>query len=93
MKLRNLSRPGFEPPDWRTRVCANHEATAAIDILSPRSDSPRKNERVTRANNAIKALSERMGVSFIDNGPSFKLEDGSVNDGYLAKDGLHLTAA
>ena len=34
-----------------------------------------------------------MGVSFIDNGPSFKLEGGSVNDGYLAKDGIHLTAA
>ena len=64
-----------------------------ISSIPPRNDSPRKNERVTRANNAIKALSERTGVSYIDNGPSFKLEDGSVNDGYLAKDGLHLTVA
>ena len=64
-----------------------------ISSIPPRNDSPMKNKRVTRANNAIKALSERMGVSYIDNGPSFKLEDGSVNDGYLAKDGLHLTVA
>ena len=30
-------------------------------------------------------------VEFVDNSPSFFLRDGSVNDGYLIQDGVHLT--
>ena len=32
-----------------------------------------------------------MGVSFINNVRSFYLQDGTVNDGYLLPDGVHLT--
>ena len=64
-----------------------------IASIPPRSDSPSKNDRVTAANEMLKGLASRMGVTYIDNDPSFKLGDGSINDGYIAKDGLHLTAA
>ncbi len=32
-------------------------------------------------------------VTFIDISPSFRLGDGSINDGYLQPDGSHLTRA
>ena len=76
---------------------AKDRARVARDVCiastPPRSDSPTKNDRVTAANEMLKGLASRMGVTYIDNDPSFKLADGSINDGYIAKDGLHLTAA
>lgn len=36
------------------------------------------------------ALAVEDGAKFIDNEPVFTLKDGSVNDGFLCNDGLHL---
>ena len=32
-------------------------------------------------------------MTFVDNDPAFYLADGSINDGYLTTDGVHLTRA
>ena len=42
-------------------------------------------------NAGLSVLCDELGATFINNDPSFHLQDGSVNDGYLLPDGVHLT--
>lgn len=63
-----------------------------VQVISipPRTDDPLKQERVTSLNAGLCAVAEEAGAKFIDNDPVFKLRDGTPNDGYLSKDGIHL---
>ena len=40
-----------------------------------------------------KVACDDLGAEFVDNDPSFHLQDGTINDGYLLSDGVHLSRA
>ena len=42
-------------------------------------------------NAGLKVRCEELGIDFIDNDPSFHLQDSSLNDGFLLANGIHLT--
>ena len=46
---------------------------------------------IDAVNAGLQGLCEDEDVSFVNNDPSFHLADGSINDGYIMKDGVHLT--
>jgi lysophospholipase L1-like esterase len=73
----------------KTRV---HGASSEVVVSSipPRADDPKNQQNVDLANACIASISERSSVTFINNENTFKLADGSVNDGYLCRDGVHL---
>ena len=60
-----------------------------ISSVCPRLDQV--GELVEPFNVALKVLCEEMMVKYIDHTPSFTLADGRVNDGYLWRNGPHLT--
>ena len=61
-----------------------------VSSVCPRSDEV--NDLVQPFNDALKAVcNDNPNVSFIDNTPSFTLGDGKINDGYIWKNGPHLT--
>jgi len=64
--------------------------TITISSIPPRSDSTNFQDNVSLANACIASVAEEMSVAFINNDPTFTLSDGSINDGYLHADGLHL---
>ena len=47
--------------------------------------------KVESVNAALLELCTTSEVNFINNDPTFRLQDNSINDGYLTLDGLHLT--
>ena len=57
----------------------------------------RKSDDVTQSikdmNAGLCVICADLGVNFIDNDPAFHLQDGSINDGYLLPDGVHLSRA
>jgi lysophospholipase L1-like esterase len=59
--------------------------------LPPRTDKKEYQENVELANACLASLAEKSHVTFVNNDSSFKLADGSANDGYLHHDGLHLS--
>ena len=61
-----------------------------IVSVPPRSDSEDHQENVDMLNTCLELLAQVDGVTFIKNDLTFKLSDGTPNDGYLLKDGLHL---
>ena len=61
-----------------------------MSSIPPRQDNLMYQDNVDVANACIASLAEKSGVTFLNNDPSFTLADGSVNDGYLRRDGLHL---
>ena len=58
--------------------------------IPPRSDSKTYQERVDTLNACLSSIATDDGLTFINNDPTFKLGDGTPNDGYLLNDGLHL---
>ena len=58
--------------------------------IPPRSDSKKYQERVDTVNACLATIAVDDGLTFINNDPTFKLGDGTPNDGYLINDGLHL---
>ena len=46
---------------------------------------------IEAVNAGLVSLCKEKAATFADNTPSFTLSDGSVNDGYLLPDGVHLT--
>ena len=67
-------------------------ADVAVSSIPPRTDCPEHQHRVEAFNAALCVIAGEMDVLFINNDTKFKLSDGSVNDGYLLNDGLHLSA-
>ena len=61
-----------------------------IVSVPPRADEPAKQERVKALNACLCALATETGAKFINNDPDFLLGNGSPNDGYLCRDGVHL---
>ena len=62
-----------------------------IVSIPPRTDSTTKQENVDIMNDCLSTITRDNGVTFINNDLTFKLTDGTPNDGYLQQDGLHLT--
>ena len=65
-------------------------ATIRRNVL-PRMISPDVTEKIAAVNAGIQVTWDAKGVTFADNTSSFYLRDGSINDGYLQQDGVHLT--
>ena len=60
--------------------------------ICPRVTTQEISETIASVNAELVALcEEKEQVTFVDVDPMFKLSDGSLNDGYLAEDGIHLT--
>ena len=58
-----------------------------ISTVLPRS------ERIDALNAGLVEMCTAEGLTLINNEETFKLEDGSINDGYYLDDGTHLTMA
>lgn len=62
----------------------------SLSSIPPRRDQNKFQDNVDIANACLESVADKTNVSFINNENTFKLMDGSINDGYLARDGLHL---
>ena len=71
--------------------------TKAADVrvcaILPRLKSEALCDKIDAVNAGLSSLCEDTGVTFVDTQPSFRLQDGSINDGYFLSDGVHLTRA
>ena len=74
-------------------ACAKSCATESVSVTSicPRPENPIVQDRINQVNIALKTASEKHDFKFIDTNDMFTLKDGSINDGYLLDDGVHLT--
>ena len=64
-----------------------------LSSIPPRMDNPENQDRVVLMNAGICSIASETGCSFSNNDACFSLADGSPNDGYLCRDGLHLNSA
>ena len=63
-----------------------------VSSICPRLKTESTNSTINDVNAGLVAsCSDNDKVHFVDNTPSFMLADGSINDGYLHQDGVHLT--
>jgi len=62
-----------------------------VSSVCPRLKSPEVIDKITAVNAGLQVVCETKGVTFADSTSSFYLQDGSINDGYLLQDGVHLT--
>ena len=75
-------------------VCTKEIASSVcVSSVCPRARSPQVEERIGGLNAALSVLCGDHAVEFVNNDPSFYLQDGNVNDGYLLPDGVHLSRA
>ena len=49
--------------------------------------------RIRALNTGLKVACDDLGAEFVDNDPSFHLQDGTINSGYLLSDSVHLSRA
>ena len=72
--------------------CAKSRATkVTICSVCPRIKSTTVSQRIESLNAGLKGIAGDLGVDYLDNDPIFHLQDGTLNDGYLLADGVHLT--
>jgi lysophospholipase L1-like esterase len=81
---------------YRTLIDVAMEKTSDasnVHVVSipPRTDSAQAMEHVDRANGCVASLAHEMSIAMVNNEQCFKLANGSVNDAYLLRDGLHLS--
>ena len=67
--------------------------TVTVSSICPRMKIADTTNTIYAVNAGLVTLCADKEVSFADSTPSFTLGDGSVNDGYLQRDGVHLTHA
>ena len=67
--------------------------TVTISSVCPRSRPSPVLERITDLNAGLTTLCSELGVSYVDNDVVFYLRDGSLNEGFLLPDHVHLTPA
>ena len=67
------------------------EGPVMLSSICPRTDNCDYQSKVETVN-ASMSSSNSGDYTFINNDPTFRLQDNSVNDGYLLPDGLHLSA-
>ena len=58
--------------------------------IPPRVDSDKYQQNVDLLNACLCTVAQDSGATFINNDSTFRLSDGTPNDGYLTSDGLHL---
>ena len=74
--------------------CATEASSSVVvSIVCPRSRGDTVLERIRALNAGLKVACDDLGAEFVDNDPSFHLQDGTINDGYLLSDGVHLSRA
>ena len=65
--------------------------TVTVSSVCPRLKTADITNKIDAVNAGLVTLCADKKVIFADSTPSFTLGDGSVNDGYLHRDGIHLT--
>ena len=65
--------------------------STTVSSICPRMKPENIKGTIDAVNAGLQGLCEDEDVSFVNNDPSFHLADGSINDGYIMKDGVHLT--
>ncbi|CAH1790223.1 unnamed protein product, partial [Owenia fusiformis] len=66
----------------------------SISSICPRTDNKEAHEKAQAVNAELQVLCEHTdNTSFINNDNTFILQDGTINDGFLNRDGLHLNPA
>ena len=66
----------------------------SVSGICPRLTSEATQDTIDATNAGLNVMcSEEEQVSYVDNTTSFKLADGSANDGYYLADGIHITRA
>ena len=68
-------------------------STVTVSSVCPRLKTAGTTNTIDAVNAGLVTLCAEKDVIFADSTPSFTLDDGSVNDGYLHRDGVHLTHA
>ena len=68
-------------------------STMTVPSVCPRLKTADTTNTIDAVNAGLVTLCADKDVIFSDSTPSFKLGDGSVNDGYLHRDGVHLMHA
>ena len=72
--------------------CAKAKATTVIICsVCLRNKTAAVSQGIESLNAGLKGIASDLSVDFLDNDPMFHLQDGSLNDGYLLADGVHLT--
>ena len=72
--------------------CAKGKATnVTICSVCPRNKTPAVSQRIDSLNAGLKGITSDLEVDFLNNDPIFHLQGGTLNDGYLLADGVHLT--
>ena len=79
--------------EYRTlaKVTKSRANSVTVSSICPRIKSVEVKNKIDSVNAGLQVMCEEENVTFVDNEPSCQLRDGSINDGYLAKDGVHLT--
>ena len=77
---------------YKDLILSTKEVAVAVTVSSicPRKRSPEVTERISALNAGLRVLCDEMGTTFVNNDPSFYLQDGTLNYGYLLHDGVHL---
>ena len=65
----------------------------SVSSICPRRKSDDVTQRIKDMNAGLRVICGDIGVNFLDKDPAFYLQDGSINNGYLLPDGVHLTRA
>ena len=63
-----------------------------LSSICPRTDNPSFQMKAESVNAALSAC-DTSDFLFVNNDPSFRLQDDTINDGYLHKDGHHLSCS
>ena len=62
-----------------------------VSSICPRIRSNEIQQCIDAVNAGLVETCSEMGVTYADSTPCFKLGDGSISDGYLTRDGVHIT--
>ena len=73
-------------------ACAKTKAASVtIRSVCPRNKSDVVSQRIKSLNAGLKGIASDLEIDYLDNDPIFYLQDGTLNDGYLLPDGVHLS--
>ena len=64
-----------------------------VSSVCPRRKSTELNEYTDTLYAGLQGLCDDLQVEYVDHSPSFRLQDGTFNEGFLLPDGVHLTRA
>ena len=68
-----------------------HANKVVVSSVCPRAVTPSCQDTIDTVNEGIQQSCLEKGAHFVDNSSAFYLKDGSINDGYLLNDGVHIT--